>query len=37
MKYAGVLLLLAEEQTVLQGMVDGLNEIGVEIKWKKIK
>jgi len=31
MKYAGGLLLLAEEQTVLQGMVDRLNEIGVEI------
>jgi len=34
-EYAGGLTLLAEEQTVLQCMVDRLNEIGVEINVKK--
>ena len=35
MKCADGLLLLAEEETVLQGMVDRLNEIGVEINVEK--
>jgi hypothetical protein len=30
-KYADGRLLLAEEETVLQGMINRLNEIGVEI------
>ena len=34
-KYADGLLLLAEEETVLQGMIDRLNEIGVEINLEK--
>jgi hypothetical protein len=34
-KYADGRLLLAEEETVLQGMIDRLNEIGVEINVKK--
>ena len=31
MKYADDLLLLAEEEKVLQGMINRLNEIGVEM------
>jgi hypothetical protein len=34
-KYADDLLLLAEEETVLQGMIDRLNEIGMEMNVKK--
>jgi hypothetical protein len=34
-KYADGLMLLAEEETVLQGMIDRLSEIGVEINLEK--
>jgi len=34
-KYADDLLLLAEEETALQGMINRLNEIGVEMNVEK--
>jgi len=34
-KYADDVLLLAEEETVLQGIIDRLNETGVEMNMEK--
>jgi hypothetical protein len=33
-KYADDLVLLAREETVLQGVVDRLSEIGIDMEWK---